>query len=354
MSTRLPSDRTARDLDPEDTQHAVELLGSLALTRGQVIHAAVKLGVVERLGDEPVDVEVLAGDLDLDPAATRRLCRALAVYGVLEAHADGGYSLTPVGRHYREEHPASMRDVVLYGLGPERRLASRHLPDIVAEGGPNGYEREFGCSFFEYCERNPSFGEHFNGTQQLLTSRVTPAVLDGLDAFDFGRFETVCDVGGGHGYLLSHLLDAEPGLEGTVLELPSVVAEADRHWAAELGVEDRCTYAAGDMFEAVPAADLYLMKYILHDWTDDECVEILSTTAASAPAGARLLVVESVVDAEDPSPEAVDLDMVMLMETTGRERTEAEYRSLLAAAGWDLLEVWGTEQHVSVIEASVA
>lgn len=177
-------------------------------------------------------------------------------------------------------------------------------------------------------------------------------MLEALDTYDFTQFSHVCDVGGGQGHTLSHLLEANPHLEGTILDLPNVVEDEASHWAPKLGVEDRCNYIAGDMFESVPAADAYVLKFILHDWPDEECVDILSTIHEAAPQDGRLFIVERLLpgpDTPDPSKRA-DIEMMVINDS--RERTEAEYRALLEQADWELVRPWEPEDGpVSVVEA---
>ena len=130
-------------------------------------------------------------------------------------------------------------------------------------------------------------------------SRIhTTLVLEALEHYDFSRISHLCDVGGGHGYTLCSLLVKYPHLRGTVLELPSAIAKQELLWADKMGVGDRCTFVPGDMFRDVPMADAYMMKYIIHDWNDEECRQILSIIHRAAPRMAQIppdLVVKSQV-----------------------------------------------------------
>jgi hypothetical protein len=114
-----------------------------------------------------------------------------------------------------------------------------------------------------------------------------------LDDVEFSGFQRVCDIGGGHGHLLCTLLREEPGDEGIVLELPDVVQNDDEHWHEPMDLEDRVEFVAGDFFQAVPSADAYLLKHILHDWNDAECIDILSTIREAAPEGPGCSTVSS-------------------------------------------------------------
>lgn len=339
------------DRESTPTERAMDLVGHAEQLHGLAVYAGVTLGVFDHLDGEPTEARGVAETLDLDPDHTYRLLRALGSIGVLETDDGRGFSLTPVGRRFRSDHPESVRAFVLFFYDPARLAAVQHLPDIVAAGPGTAYEREYDCGLFEYCERNPGFAQHFNGMQDLSSLGETERILDTLESYDFDRFETICDVGGGYGDLLCHILAANPHLDGSVLELPSVLAEEDRLWAPTLGVEDRCRYVEGDMFEAVPTADCYILKAILHDWPDEDCVRILSNVHQAAPDGGRLLVRERVMSSDDPSPTATTMDVWMLLETGGRERTRAEFETLFDRAGWDLDRVIGVADERCILEA---
>ena len=266
---------------------------------------------------------------------------------------DRRFALTPVGAVFGSDHPSMLRQDLLVERSPEWMVPMQHLGDIVRDGGPTGFVREFGCELFDYLDANPAFGDVFNAHMTSLSQDETQLVLEALDTYDFSAFSRVCDIGGGHGHLLCHLLDAQPHLVGTVLERPTVIAEEDRLWAPKVGVEDRCTYEAGDMFEAVPAADAYFMKSIFHDWADEECRRILSTIHEAAPADGRLFVIEAVVPGPSESHIAKRLDMTMMVHAGGRERTESEYAPLFEKSGWTLVETWApAEGPGSVLEAT--
>jgi len=141
-------------------------------------------------------------------------------------------------------------------------------------------------------------------------------------------------VAGGYGHLMCALLLANPGLGGIVLDLPEVIGDTDELWATKLGLQQRCRYVAGNMFEAVPKADAYGLKMILHDWNDAECIEILSNIHKAATGPARVFIVEHVVPGHDVPHFSKLFDIHMMCWGSGQERTEAQYLSLLERAGW--------------------
>jgi hypothetical protein len=308
--------------------------------RSQTAHAGVALGIFESADWVPKTAAQIARELGLDEALGRRLMRALAALGLLDAHAGDGFTLTEAGEMLRADHPISMRDALLLRECPEHTAIWKHLMDMVREGLQDGFLREFGSTGFEYAERHPAYRKAFDAgmsSQSHLQTRWTLAAL--ADA-DLASIAHLCDVGGGLGHLLAHLLQRHPRLRGTLLERPGVLHEGRVPWAERLGVADRCTAVAGDMFIDVPAADAYLMKMILHDWNDEECLVLLERLAARAEGSGRVFIVEHVLP-ESWAPDFAFLyDMHMLCWGRGRERTRDEYADLLQRSGWSFVTMW--------------
>lgn len=335
----------------EPVDEATDLVDVRGIWRGQILYAGIELGIFEAVGEDHRPATDLADELGVDDKHLYRLLRALSHYGVMAEDDDRRFRITGVGECFRADHPGSVRDLVRFFRGPEYQSAWTHLPDIVAGGGLTGFEREFEAGLFDYLDQNPELSRAFNGSMTRRTQRVTEVVLDALAGYDFEEFSRVCDIGGGHGHLLGHLLQEHQHLEGTVLELPSVVKQTQARWAPKLGVDDRCSYIAGDMFESVPEADAYLMKSILHDWNDKACLDILSTTRASALSDARLFVIERIVPGPNTQHAAKPSDINMMVSTGGRERTIAEFDDLFQATGWKRVTTWSPAKSTrSVIE----
>lgn len=319
---------------------------------GQLLHAAVDLGVFELLDDEPTPAAEIADQLDLHPDRTYRVLRVLATDDVLAEDGQQRFSLTELGEFFQQDHPQSVLPHLMFLHSREYVASMLHISDIMREGGPEGFIREFGCEIFDYIDDHEEFGRRFNRFMTFASQQQTDQVIAALDSRTLTGISTVCDVGGGHGHLLAHLLAEYPHLDGTVLERPSVIDEADERWPPQLGVDDRCRYVEGDMFDSVPAAEAYFMKWILHDWDDDECVEILSTIHDAAPPDGRLFIAEAVIHGPDQSGQAKHLDMSMMVLMGGRERTLSEYERLLERADWELTEQWVPEEGaMNVLEA---
>ncbi len=233
--------------------------------RSQILYAGVKLGVFDALAGGPQDASRVASALGVDAGLLYRLMRALGSLGLLREDLTRTFALTPMGAWLRRDHPHSLRGMTLLEEGPEHYAAWTHLPALITDGQQNGFVREFGQAAFDYAAQHPGYGAVFDEAMSSYSGMDNAWVLEALAPYDVSGIAHLCDVGGGHGHTLCHLLVRYPHLRGTVLERPSVLADPARLWADKLGVGDRCAYVPGDMFQEVPRADAYLMKRILHD-----------------------------------------------------------------------------------------
>jgi O-methyltransferase domain/Dimerisation domain len=303
-----------------------------AIARGyqqsRALAVAADLGVADLLRDGPRAVEDLAEATGTDAPALYRLLRALASIGVF--HEDGArrFSLTPMGEYLRRDHPMSVDPVVRMFCADYQWRAWGAL-DRSVRTGENAATLALGTDVWEHRRRNPGDGEVFDAAMRTLSRSGEGAILA---AHDFGRHPVIADIGGGTGALLAAVLHAHPGARGVLFDQPHVVANAGPVVAA-LG--DRVEVRAGDFFESVPGgADAYLLRRILHDWTDADAARILRRLREAAKPSARLLIVDALVGPPDEDPQTKFLDLMMLVSAGGRERTEQEWIELLAGAGF--------------------
>jgi hypothetical protein len=305
--------------------------------RSQTLSAGAELGIFDRLDrGTPKNPDRLAGELGVDPTLLYRLLRAQAAIGLLAEDASQGFVLTEAGDLLRTAHPQSLSPMARLEEGPQHYALWKHLPTMVRDGKQNAFVREFGRMAFDYALENPDYAKRFKQAMTSYSAVQSSLVLEALREYDFSRFRTFCDVAGGYGHLMCALLQAHPDLAGIVFDLPEVVDDVDDLWATKLGLQRRCRYVGGDMFETVPRADAYSLKMILHDWNDDECVEILSNIRKAATGVARVFIVEHVVPGHDVSHFSKLFDIHMMCWGTGQERTEAQYKRLLEQAGWQV------------------
>lgn len=313
--------------------HVIDLI--FGRWRSQILYAGAALGVFDHLSEGgAASAEALAPKVGADPALLYRLLRALASLGLLAEDERRGFRPTEAGALLREDHPHSLKAMALLEEGPEHYAAWKHLVAIVRGHLASGFQQEFGAPLFDYARANPPYGALFNQAMSSYSAVQTAWALAALGEADLAAIGTLCDVAGGHGHLACGLLGANPHLEAIVFDLPEVVGETDRLWAPKLGLSQRCRYVGGDMFAAVPPADAYTLKNILHDWNDEECIRVLGGLRRAVSGSGRLFVIEHIVPGPEEPHFAKLFDIHMMCLLTGRERTAAEYAELMSAAGW--------------------
>jgi hypothetical protein len=196
-----------------------------------------------------------------------------------------------------------------------------------------------------YLQEHPGEAEVFG---QAMTAKAAADTAAILAAYDFARFSTIADIGGGRGHLLRAVLDGVPGAGGVLFDLPQVIGSLDVH-------HDRLTPQAGDFFvDPLPAADAYVLMEVIHDWGDAECVAILDAIRRAAPSGATVLVIEDVMPDDRLDVRSQTLDVIMLAVTGGRERTVSQLGELFDRAGLRLAGVTETAGAMRIVEATVA
>jgi SAM-dependent methyltransferase len=311
------------------------------------VYAAARLNLAQHLAEGPMSAEELAAATESHAPSMFRLLRALAGVGVFSRNAEGKFELTPLGNTLRPGVPGSMRAMALAQLGDHYR-AWGHLQHSV-KTGEVAFDHVEGMPVWKYYETHPEHGLNF---MQAMTGLTQAVIMNIVPAYDFSRFGTIVDVGGGNGALLTAVLDAAPQARGIVFDEEYVVEETAQR-LAESGFDGRCEVAAGSFFDdPVPEADAYLLKMILHDWDDEKSVDILGNIARSLKPGGKVLVMESVIPESDQPHPGKFMDMNMLAMTGGRERTEAEFAELFRRAKLRLSRVVHTHSPLfSVVEA---
>lgn len=312
----------------------------------QALYVAAKLGIADRLAAGPQPVDTLASDCGAQPAALYRLLRALASVGVFVESDVRRFALTPLAEPLRADAPDSKRAMVLM-TGEEQYQAWGELLFSV-QTGKTGFERRFGISLFEYLAARPEQAALFDAAMVSIHGRETPAMLA---AYDFSNIGMLADLGGGNGSVLIAVLQKHPQLRGILFDLPNVVERATKNFAAA-GLAERCQAIGGSFFETAPAgADAYFLRHIIHDWNDEQCLTILRNIHRAARPGAKLLLVETIIEPGNAPNFAKLLDLTMLVIPGGQERTADEYRRLLSAGGFELQRIVPTTAEVSILEA---
>jgi hypothetical protein len=315
----------------------------------QLIYVAARLGLADFLTAGAMSVEDLARQADVDSRALYRVMRALASVGVFAEGEAGVFSLTPLAETLRSDRPDSMRDFALMMVEGYNWRSWEGLLESVKDEEV-AFDRLHGMALFEYYEKHPEYREVFARSMTSISGSENPAIAEG---YNFSAIDTLVDVGGSQGHLLATILKRHPNVQGVLFDLPSVIEQAKQApFLSDVLPEGRVRFEAGDFFHSVPpGGDAYLMKYILHDWNDDQCATILSCCRQAMNPQGRVLVVDTVVAPGNQPQWGKLLDINMLVVTGGRERTEAEFAQLFQQAGLRLAAVHPTQCPLSVLEA---
>jgi C-methyltransferase len=314
-----------------------------AVVGSRSLHVVAELGVADHVGDEPVNVKELASACAADPDGLDRVLRLLAAHGIFERHADG-YGHTEASRLLQSDHPMSMRAFPRMMGMPVVRATFDQLEHSVRTGSP-AIELVDHNGLWPYLEGHPDEGEIFG---QAMSGKAAADIAAVLGAYDFGRFDTIADIGGGRGHLLRAVLDAVPTAEGILFDLPDVIETLDID-------RDRLTARAGNFFvDPLPTADVYILMEVIHDWPDAEVTAILSAIRRAASPGARVLIIENVLGDAQSDPRGHTLDVIMLAVTGGRERTGNQLGELLASTGFATTTVIDTGGPMHIVEAVAA
>jgi hypothetical protein len=314
----------------------------------QALYVAAKLGIADLVKDEPKTGAALAQATGVHGPSLYRLLRMLASVGVFAEDERGRFGMTPLARCLVDA-PGSQRAAALM-MGEEHFRCWGEL-EYSIRTGKTAFDNLFGQPVFDYMNKHPEKAKIFDAAMVGIHGAETQAMLD---AYDFTGVGTLVDIGGGNGSVLCATLQRYPALRGVLYDLAGVIERA-REAIAKAGLAGRCQAVPGSFFEGVPpGGDAYFMRHIIHDWTDEQSLTILRHCRKAMGAGARLLLVESVIPAGNDPSFAKQLDVNMLLIPGGKERTESEYRSLFGSAGFVLTRIVPTQMEISIIEGKPA
>lgn len=306
----------------------------------QALYAAVRLGIVDALKSGPLTAEAVAAETGTHPGATYRLMRALAGRSVLKLRRDGQFTLTRTGRALLSDDPNSMAPMLTF-IGSTAHWEHWGSLEHSVRTGATAVSKLRGREFFDYLDTDAEFARIFN---DAMTGISAVAIENAVPTYDFSGLQRIVDVGGGHGALLAAVLRQTPEARGVLFDLPSVVSDADVD-------AQRGDVEGGSFFDAVPRGDGYLLKTVIHDWDDDQALQILKNIRAAVSPTGKVLLFEMVLPEGAPAHLGLLLDLEMLVSAGGRERTRREYSELLARAGFKLTRVLPTPTPLSIIEA---
>jgi ubiquinone/menaquinone biosynthesis C-methylase UbiE len=330
-----------------ETELLSQMIGDAALS--QAISSVAELGIADQIeAGSPQPVEHLAKATGTNERSLYRILRYMASHGIFRETGNRHFDHTPLSAALRGDAQNSFRAAGRMFYRMKNAWAGLH--DSMLTGKP-GFEAAYGRPMFDYIGADPELPAIFDAGMTSFHGYETPAMLD---AYDFSGIKTLADVGGGNGSLLSAVLHRYPRMKGILFDLDHVVARTKEKLLAD-GLSDRCSIVEGSFFESVPkGADAYLLRHIIHDWTDEQSVQILKNCRKVVPPDGRVLLVEFAVPRGNERSLAKAADMIMLVFTGGLERTEEEYSSLFQQSGFRLSGVTPTASAVAVVEGRPA
>lgn len=317
--------------DSEDTTDAMDFMRLLwpAPLVVQCIRVATELGIAEHLAESPRSADDLASSCGVQPKTLSRLLTALSSVEVFSQDDEGHWQNTPLSEFLREDHPASMRSWALLMGHHMFWLPMGELPDSIATGRES-FSKVFPGGIFEYTRANPEAGTLFN---KAMAAQATGFMSEMPKIYDFSRFNTLADIGGGTGTMLAMTLREYPSLKGILFELPDVIDEVDDNLVKEF--DGRLKLESGNFFDSVPdGIDCYMAVRVIHDWPDDKALKILKNIRDVMKPDGTLLLLDGILD-ENAPPNFAMMDMLMLVLAGSMERTEDDFRKLLAESGFD-------------------
>jgi hypothetical protein len=319
----------------------------LGFVVSQSLRAAAELGIPDLLAAGERSVDQLAQASGSNADALYRVMRLLAGQGVFREVSPRRFALTDVGAALCADAPGSPRDFVRM-INSEPYLAFGRLLHAIRTGKP-AFDEVFGKQRFDWLADHEAEAALFQRAMVAFDQGSSEAVAE---AYDFGPFSRVVDVGGGHGHLLSAIIARNPHLSGVLFDLPAGVAAAQARFGGDL---PRTELVAGDFFDVVPpGADIYILKRVIHDWDDERAIAILSNCRKAMGPDGRVLIAETIIAPGDEPEQIKTADVVMLAITGGLERTQGQYARLLDAAGLRLERVIATRESIDILEASAA
>ena len=311
--------------------------------RTRLAGALVTSGLADALGTDARDPMTVAHELGLDPDVTVRVLTAAAASRLARLDREGRVRLSRLGAPLRKDHPHSIASWVAYQAAPTTVRAYEGLGEQLRTGAqPSGHRRAFGDSVWEYFGEHPEEGARFGEAMRQLTAIDAAAISR---AYGWPRRGVICDVAGGIGTLLAEILRRRPRARGILIDAPEVLEDAGSFLSSR-GLEGRVERRVGDLFgELEVRADVYVLKWILHDWSDEHCREILTRVRATMPPQSRIVTIDQRREPGRPSPITALVDLHMLVECEGgRERTPEEVHALMREVGLEP----GTVKHAGL------
>ncbi|MGW1379319.1 methyltransferase [Streptomyces sp. NPDC002446] len=314
------------------------------------VRAAAKLGVADALGDRPATAQELASAVQAEPRPLERLLRTLSCYGIFEETADGKYVHTEMSRLLREDAPNSLRYISLWCTEPWTWDAWPRLDEAV-RSGRSVFDDLYGKGFFDYLHEDARDSAEVFDRAMTTSSRQSAEDLAAL--LDLSGASSVADIGGGQGHVLASLLEKYPALEGTLLDLPTVVAHPDPRLHKGGALAPRVRIVPGDCRDDIPVqADVYIIKNIL-EWDDESTRRTLRNVVRAARPGARVVIIENLVDDSPSMKFTTAMDLLLLLNVGGAKHTKESLVGRMSAAGLKVGDIRPVNPYLHAFECTV-
>ncbi|GAA0676921.1 methyltransferase [Kitasatospora atroaurantiaca] len=347
MTTARPT--TSQPASPQSAMRLRELVFGAACAAA--VRAAASLKIADALGEQPMTVEELAAAVHAEPKPLRRLLRALSCYGVFTETDDDRYAHTDMSRQLREDAPNSLHYIALWCTEPWTWEAWPRLDEAVRTGR-NIFPHLYGKEFFDYLHDDAADSARVFDKAMTHSSRQSAEDLAGFLSLD--GVSSVVDIGGGQGHVLASLLEKHPELRGTLLDLPQVVAHADPRLREGGPLASRARLLPGDCRSEIPVqADLYIIKNIL-EWDDESTRRTLRNVVAAARPGARVVVVENLVDDSPSMRFTTAMDLLLLLNVGGAKHSRESMLALMTEAGLLVKDVQPVNPYLHAFDSTVA
>ena len=315
--------------------------------RARAIHTAATLCIADLIAEGISSAQELAEKLSVHPEALTRLMRLLASYGIFKEEKSGHFALTDLAQPLLSNDPASLRAWLAYHDGDSYRWNAYGAMASSIKTGKPAFDELYGASYFDFIHQEPLMAKQFDEGMKNLSLEEEALIAR---SYDFSRYKSILDIGGGLGGQLYEILLINEKLQATLYELPNVIDLAQNTVPKNIS-QERVSFIKGSFFEAVPSgAELYLLKRVLHDWDDDAAVTILKQCAQAMAPESRLLIIEAIVKDKNERDFVKDIDVAMLVLFGGKERTAEEWSCLLNKAGLSICATIATKSMLSLLE----
>jgi O-methyltransferase domain len=305
---------------------------SAGMQRTQIAGLMVTLGIADAMGDGWRPTTDIAIELELDRDVTHRILEVAAGSRLARMDRRGRIRLSRIGLPLRSTDPHSVAAWVAHQTSRSNIEAYCEMATLVRGGSePSGFRRATGESLWDYLTENPADGARFGEAMSQLTAIDIQAMSR---AYPWPHHGTICDVGGGTGTFLAAILKRRPSARGILVDSSEVLPEAQQFFRS-VDLEDRIELTGGDLFGKLDArADVYILKWILHNWNDETCRQILRRLRESMPPGARVVTIDQHCERNRPNAATSITDLHMFVACEGgRERSPEEVCQLIRDAG---------------------